>query len=139
MLPVVIISILFNITKFISISPLGPELQKIPIYLKFILFFQGRLNRHQDLYSVNKTLSWIYDIALFLYSSFSDVWSFSLFIHIYSCLDLWQWTMRFSLLTSDPCPYLFIFTLSWIANNAICLDNTPLFLTSRNLVILCYF
>ena len=39
--PVVILSIIFNITKFISISPLGPELQKIPQYLKFILFFQA--------------------------------------------------------------------------------------------------
>ena len=40
-IPVVIISLLFNITKFIAISPLGPELQKIPAYLKFILFFQA--------------------------------------------------------------------------------------------------
>ena len=40
-IPVIIISLLFNITKFIAISPLGPELQKIPAYLKFILFFQA--------------------------------------------------------------------------------------------------
>ena len=37
----VVFSLLFNITKFISISPIGPTLQKIPQYLKFILFFQA--------------------------------------------------------------------------------------------------
>ena len=40
-IPVVFFSLLFNITKFISISPIGPTLQKIPQYLKFILFFQA--------------------------------------------------------------------------------------------------
>ena len=40
-IPVVFFSLVFNITKFISISPLGPSLQKIPQYLKFILFFQA--------------------------------------------------------------------------------------------------
>lgn len=35
------LSFIFNITKFISISPIGPDLQKIPEYLKFILFFQA--------------------------------------------------------------------------------------------------
>ena len=40
-IPVVVFSLLFNITKFISISPIGPTLQKIPQYLKFILFFQA--------------------------------------------------------------------------------------------------
>ena len=39
--PVIVFSLLFNITKFISISPLGPDLQTIPLYLKFILFFQA--------------------------------------------------------------------------------------------------
>ena len=39
--PVVVISVLFNITKFISISPWGPELQKMPLYLKFLLSFQA--------------------------------------------------------------------------------------------------
>ena len=39
--PVIIFSIIFNITKFIAISPIGPTLQKIPNYLKFILFFQA--------------------------------------------------------------------------------------------------
>ena len=40
-IPVIIFAVVFNITKFISISPLGPTLQKIPQYLKFILFFQA--------------------------------------------------------------------------------------------------
>ena len=39
--PVIILSLLFNITRFISISPIGLSLQKIPQYLKFILFFQA--------------------------------------------------------------------------------------------------
>ena len=41
LVPVLLLSFLFNITKFISISPFGPDLQKIPQYLKFILFFQA--------------------------------------------------------------------------------------------------
>ena len=47
-LPVITFSLLFNITKFISISPLGPELQKIPTYLKFILFFQGNCSNQSE-------------------------------------------------------------------------------------------
>ena len=39
--PVIFTAILFNITKFISISSIGPTLQKIPQYLQFILFFQA--------------------------------------------------------------------------------------------------
>ena len=39
-IPVICFSLIFNITKFISISPVGPSLQMIPQYLKFILFFQ---------------------------------------------------------------------------------------------------
>ena len=39
--PIIILSIVFNITKFISISPVGPALRNIPQYLKFILFFQA--------------------------------------------------------------------------------------------------
>ena len=41
LVPVLGLSFIFNITKFISISPIGPDLQKIPEYLKFILFFQA--------------------------------------------------------------------------------------------------
>ena len=39
--PVIIFAIVFNITKFISISPIGPRLQENPAYLKFIVFFQA--------------------------------------------------------------------------------------------------
>jgi len=39
--PVIVLSLLFNITKFISIFPLGLTLQKIPEYVKFLLFFQA--------------------------------------------------------------------------------------------------
>jgi len=40
-LPVVVAAVLFNTTRFIAISSLGPRLQKIPAYLKFLLFFQA--------------------------------------------------------------------------------------------------
>ena len=39
--PVLVLSLLLNVTKFIAITPLGPELQLIPEYLKFLLFFQA--------------------------------------------------------------------------------------------------
>ena len=39
--PVFVLSLFFNITRFISISPIGLTLQKIPEYLKFVLFFQA--------------------------------------------------------------------------------------------------
>ena len=39
-LQVVVAAVLFNTTRFIAISSLGPRLQKIPAYLKFLLFFQ---------------------------------------------------------------------------------------------------
>ena len=39
--PVILLSLLLNIPKFISITSLGLTLQKIPQYLKFILFFQA--------------------------------------------------------------------------------------------------
>jgi len=38
---VVVAAILFNTTRFIAISSLGPRLQKIPAYLKFLLVFQA--------------------------------------------------------------------------------------------------
>jgi len=40
-LPVIIAAILFNMTRFLAISSVGPTLQKNPIYLKFLLFFQA--------------------------------------------------------------------------------------------------
>ncbi|XP_023346074.1 FMRFamide receptor isoform X2 [Eurytemora carolleeae] len=39
-IPGVVLSLILNITRFLSISPLGLDLQSIPSYLKFLLFFQ---------------------------------------------------------------------------------------------------
>ena len=39
--PVIIFATIFNITKFISISPYGLQLQKIPEYRTFIVYFQA--------------------------------------------------------------------------------------------------
>jgi hypothetical protein len=40
-LPVLLLSFLINIPKYVSLSSFGLTLQKIPQYLKFILFFQA--------------------------------------------------------------------------------------------------
>ena len=40
-LPVLLLSFLLNIPKYVSLSSFGLTLQKIPQYLKFILFFQA--------------------------------------------------------------------------------------------------
>ena len=40
-LPVLLLSLLLNIPKYLSLSSIGLTLQKIPQYLKFILFFQA--------------------------------------------------------------------------------------------------
>ena len=40
-LPVLLLSLLLNIPKYVSLSSIGLTLQKIPQYLQFILFFQA--------------------------------------------------------------------------------------------------
>ena len=39
--PVILLSLVFNVPSFISLSAFGLQLQKVPQYLKFLLFFQA--------------------------------------------------------------------------------------------------